>query len=81
MSSLLVGELKDILENVGNVQFAGESITGTVTTFYGDIVKIDESKAGSTYHAIAYVKIGDKTYWSSPVSCKPVFNDLIIYED
>ena len=70
----------DIGEKVDNSIFAGESLTGDKTTFYGDIVDITIEKSGMKYYAIAYVVCEDEIFWSSPVECSPDFADLIIYE-
>ena len=69
----------DLVANIENIEFAGASETGKATTFYGDITDITEDKAGTNYYAIAYVKFGEKYYWSEPVFRQPEFNDLIEY--
>lgn len=70
----------DIGDKVDNNEVVGEDLTGSMTTFYGDIVDIPVDKDGTEYFAIAYVICGDKTFWSLPVACGPDFGDLIIYE-
>ncbi len=70
----------DIGDEVENSEVAGEELTGSNTTFYGDIVNISEDKAGMKYYAIAYVICDGEIFWSLPVECGPDFNDLIIYE-
>ena len=71
----------DIGDQVDNSEVVGEDLTGSMTTFYGDIVDITEDKDGTEYYAIAYVICDGETFWSLPVKRSPDFNDLIIYEE
>ncbi len=41
--------------------------TTTSKTFYGDVTDVPE---GATFYAVAFVKLGDTTYWSVPVMGK-----------
>lgn len=69
----------NIGEKVENSGFVAE-LTGSDTTFYGDIVNITEGNADMKYYAIAYVVCDEETFWSLPIECGPDFSDLIIYE-
>ncbi len=71
------GNIGDKVEDSG---FTGENLTGSETTFYGDIVNITEENATMTYFAVAYVICDGEVFWSLPVECGPDFSDLIIYE-
>ena len=67
-------------EKVENSTFVGEELTGTATTFYGDITNIPEENKDSKYYAVAYVICNGSTYWSLPVECAPDFTKAIKYE-
>lgn len=71
---------ENIIEDIANAQMTDAGLTGNVSTFYGDITSITEDKAGTTYIAVAYVKVGEKTFWSKPLQCQPDFSKLIIYD-
>ena len=70
----------DIGNKVEDSNVAGEALTGSSTTFYGDITNIPQTKAGIKYYALGFVVCDGEINWSLPVECEADFNDLILYE-